>query len=57
LVASGASNKETADKLNVSINTVKTHMRKILDKLHLTSRREVASFAQREGLIPPPRKR
>jgi len=56
LVASGASNKETADKLNVSINTVKSHMRKILDKLHLSSRRQAASFAQREGLIPPPRK-
>lgn len=53
LVASGASNKETADKLSVSIHTVKTHMRNILDKLHLTSRQEAASFARREGLIPP----
>jgi DNA-binding NarL/FixJ family response regulator len=53
LVASGASNKETAEKLSVSIHTVKTHMRNILDKLHLTSRQEAASFARREGLIPP----
>ncbi|MEW6286165.1 MAG: response regulator transcription factor [Chloroflexota bacterium] len=56
LVASGASNKEVAEKLNVSIHTVKSHIRKILDKLHLTSRHEAASFAQREGLIPRSRK-
>jgi len=56
LVASGASNKDVAEKLSVSIHTVKSHIRKILDKLHLTSRHEAASFAQREGLIPKPRK-
>ena len=52
LVAAGASNKEVAEKLNLSIHTIKSHMRKILGKLQLTSRREAASFAQREGLIP-----
>ena len=56
LVASGASNKDVADKLSVSIHTVKSHIRKILDKLHLTSRHEAASFAQREGLIPRPKR-
>lgn len=56
LVASGASNKDVADKLSVSIHTVKSHIRKILDKLHLTSRHEAASFAQREGLIPHPKR-
>jgi DNA-binding NarL/FixJ family response regulator len=54
LVAAGASNREIADKLDISVHTVKSHMRKILAKLQLTSRREAASFAQREGLIPPP---
>lgn len=53
LVASGASNKEVAERLNVSIHTVKSHMRKILEKLHISSRREAASFARREGLVPP----
>ena len=53
LVAAGASNKEVAEKLNLSIHTIKSHMRKILAKLQLTSRREAASFARREGLIPP----
>jgi DNA-binding NarL/FixJ family response regulator len=54
LVASGASNKEIAEQLCISIHTVKTHMRKILAKLHLTSRSEVTSYARREGLVPPP---
>lgn len=56
LVASGASNKDVAEKLTVSIHTVKSHIRKILDKLHLASRHEAVSFAQREGLIPKPGK-
>lgn len=53
LVASGATNKEIAERLSLSVHTVKSHMSKILSKLQLTSRREAASFARREGLIPP----
>jgi DNA-binding CsgD family transcriptional regulator len=53
LVAEGATNKEIADRLSVSIHTVKSHMTKILAKLHLDRRHEAASFALREGLIPP----
>lgn len=53
LVAGGASNQEVADRLTVSIHTVKSHMRNILDKLHVSSRREAVSLARREGLIPP----
>ena len=53
LVAVGATNLEIADKLHISIHTVKTHMRKILAKLHQERRYEAASFALREGLIPP----
>jgi DNA-binding NarL/FixJ family response regulator len=53
LVAKGATNIEIADKLHVSIHTVKTHMRKILAKLHQGRRYEAASYALREGLIPP----
>lgn len=53
LVATGATNMEIADRLNVSIHTVKTHMRKILAKLHRDRRYEAASYALREGLIPP----
>ena len=54
LVAGGATNKEIADALTVSVHTVKSHMRKILAKLHLDRRQQAASYALREGLIPPP---
>lgn len=57
LVAGGAMDKEIAEALTVSIHTVKSHMRKILAKLHLSRRHEAARFALREGLIPPPKDR
>jgi DNA-binding NarL/FixJ family response regulator len=57
LVARGATNKEIADALSVSVHTVKSHMRKILAKLHLDRRQEAASYALREGLIAAPTKR
>jgi NarL family two-component system response regulator LiaR len=53
LVAQGATNKEIAQQLHLSMHTVKSHMRKILAKLHLDRRHEAASYAQRQGLIPP----
>lgn len=53
LVAAGNTNTEIASKLQVSIHTVKTHMRKILAKLHRERRYEAASYALRAGLIPP----
>jgi NarL family two-component system response regulator LiaR len=53
LVAEGASDKEIAHELNISIHTVKTHMRNILAKLHFGHRHEAALYALREGLIPP----
>ena len=53
LVAQGKSNKEISQSLNVSIHTVKSHMRKILAKLHLEKRQEAVLYAKREGLIPP----
>ncbi len=54
LVAEGKTNKEIAQSLNVSIHTVKSHMRKILAKLHLEKRQEAVLYAKREGLIHPP---
>jgi DNA-binding NarL/FixJ family response regulator len=53
LVAAGSTNIEIAEKLNISIHTVKTHMRKILAKLQQDRRYEAASYALRQGLIPP----
>ncbi len=53
LVAEGATDKEIADRLCISIHTVKSHMRNILSKLHISRRHEAAMFALREGLIAP----
>lgn len=52
LVARGSSNREVAGRLGVSENTVKFHMKNILDKLHLRSRAEVIAYAARRGLLP-----
>jgi|SRR5579884_797432 DNA-binding NarL/FixJ family response regulator len=53
LVTAGLRNKEIAARLGISENTVKFHLRHILDKLHAQSRAEVAARAVRAGLVPP----
>jgi DNA-binding NarL/FixJ family response regulator len=52
LVVAGMRNKEIAAGLGISENTVKFHLRNILDKLHAQSRAEAVARAVREGLIP-----
>lgn len=54
LVVTGAMDKEIATELSISLNTVKTHVRNILAKLHATSRHQAAAYAVQEGLIRPP---
>lgn len=44
LIVQGESNKMIAEKLNISVNTVKFHIKKIYDKLQIKSRREVVNF-------------
>ena len=50
LVAQGASNKKIADSLFISENTVKTHLRNIMEKLHLANRSQAAAYAVKRGL-------
>lgn len=52
-VSGGASNREVAAALHITENTVKFHMKNILDKLHLRSRAEVVAYAARRGWLPP----
>ena len=51
LVAQGASNKKIADSLFISENTVKTHLRNIMEKLHLANRSQAAAYAINRGLV------
>lgn len=51
MVADGLTSKEIAEKLYISENTVRNHVRNILDKLGLNSRFEAVNWAFREGLI------
>jgi DNA-binding NarL/FixJ family response regulator len=53
LVAVGATNQEIAEKLSLSVYTVKSHMRSILDKLQLENRTQAANYAINQGLVPP----
>jgi DNA-binding NarL/FixJ family response regulator len=53
LVARGASNPEIAETLCITVNTVKSHLKSILSKLHLENRTQVAAYAVRAGLVPP----
>jgi DNA-binding NarL/FixJ family response regulator len=51
LVVEGNSNQEIADKLILSVETVKTHMRHIMEKLCVSDRTQAAVKAMREGLV------
>lgn len=51
LVAVGATNRDIAEKLVISENTVKVHLHNIMEKLHLRNRQHAAAYAIREGLV------
>jgi len=51
LVAQGLSNQKIADQLELGLETVKTHMRHVMEKLTVSDRTEAAVKAMREGLF------
>ena len=51
LIAEGASNKEIARKLAISVHTVKFHIASLLDKLDADGRTEAVAQAARVGVI------
>ncbi len=51
LVAKGMNNRDIGTELFISENTVKNHVRNILEKLHLHSRMEAVVYAVREKLL------
>ncbi|MFQ5612666.1 MAG: response regulator [Anaerolineae bacterium] len=51
LIATGATDKEIATRLSLSVHTVKSHVRSILNKLHTVNRRQAARLAIRQGWV------
>jgi DNA-binding NarL/FixJ family response regulator len=51
-MVSNASNREIAERLFISENTVRNHVHNILEKLKVSSRREAISLARRYGMEP-----
>jgi class 3 adenylate cyclase/DNA-binding CsgD family transcriptional regulator/tetratricopeptide (TPR) repeat protein len=51
LIAIGRNNREIAQVLQISPNTVANHVRSILEKTYTANRTEAAAFANREGLL------
>ncbi len=54
MVQGVTSNRKLAEQLGVSENTVKFHVRNILDKLHLHNRAQVVAYALRNRLVEAP---
>lgn len=54
LVQGVTSNRELAERLFISENTVKYHLKNIMSKLHLENRAQVIAYALRTGLVKPP---
>src|ERR1700682_5996663 len=53
LVQGITTNRELAERLVITENTVKYHFRNILDKLHVQNRAKVIAFAVRHGMVEP----
>ena len=51
MIADGLSNRQIAEEMVISENTVKGHVSNILSKLHLTDRTQAAVFAWKQGLV------
>jgi two-component system, NarL family, response regulator LiaR len=52
LIAQGLSNNEIAERLFVSLNTIKTHSSKLFEKLEVSRRTQAVEVAKRIGIIP-----
>jgi DNA-binding NarL/FixJ family response regulator len=54
LIAEGHANKQTADKLGISIKTVEKHRQAVMDKLHLHDTASLTRYAITAGLVESP---
>ena len=53
-VVYGATNREIASSLSITENTVKNHLKNILEKLHLQNRVQAAAYAVKQGIVARP---
>jgi DNA-binding NarL/FixJ family response regulator len=51
LLAQGYSYQGAAQRMNVSVNTVRNYIRAVYDKLHVHTKSEAVSKAMRDGLV------
>jgi DNA-binding NarL/FixJ family response regulator len=51
LVGQGASNLDVAETINISENTVKVHMRNIMERLHAHNRQQAVAWALASGIL------
>lgn len=51
LVAVGQTNREIAEQLHISENTVKNHLRNIMQKLHVANRVQLTNVAYKAGIV------
>lgn len=51
LIVQGMTNQEIAERLLLSLNTIKTHRLRVYQKLGLNSRSELVSYAMQQGLL------
>ena len=52
-MAEGLSNQEIAERLFVSLNTIKTHSTKLFEKLEVKRRTQAIETAKKLSLLPP----
>ena len=51
MIADGASNRDVAERLHLSQNTIKFHVRQLLEKVEVANRTELATKAVHEGWV------
>ncbi len=54
LMASGLTNRDIATELYLSVNTIRGHVQRVLDKLGAHSKLEAVAIADRQGLVDRP---
>ncbi|MDQ3018218.1 MAG: response regulator transcription factor [Bacteroidota bacterium] len=55
MISEGHSYQEIADRMNVSLSTVKTHASNLFSKMDVQRRTQAVMLAQKSGIIPTPK--